>query len=409
MRVALASIVCEKGDLRTNLDRHIEVMRVARTDGCHLVVFPELSLTGSVDAARSPERAIALDHSAVTELANATGDELVAALFGIAERDGDSLFISQVYAHGGAVRGVQRKRHPAEDEVGYAAGTETSLFELGSTRFASTICAEVEHAPAWDSAAETGAQAIFLSSAPGLRGRRTSEPGWRAGFDWWDGHGLALATAHARRLSLWVGMATQAGSTTDEDFPGISALISPDGEVVDRLPSWDPGVLVVDLPLRVDADPVRWSVRVLVMDAEGRTLLAQFGDDTSGRRWWVPPGGGIEPGEDDRTTARRELAEELGRDDLTIGPAIGGRGGTFWMRDRWFTQHERWYLCRCDHFEVDPAVAEAGRAEGIRDLRWWSPGEMRAEGIVTGPRDLPDLVDRILAGDVPQSDTELGF
>jgi len=44
-------------------------------------------------------------------------------------------------------------------------------------------------------------------------------------------------------------MATQAGSTVDEDFPGIAALIDPSGEVVDRLPDWRAGTLVVDVPL----------------------------------------------------------------------------------------------------------------------------------------------------------------
>jgi predicted amidohydrolase len=43
-------------------------------------------------------------------------------------------------------------------------------------------------------------------------------------------------------------MATQAGTATDEDFPGIAALISPEGVVVDRLPDWKPGTLVVEIP-----------------------------------------------------------------------------------------------------------------------------------------------------------------
>jgi hypothetical protein len=42
-------------------------------------------------------------------------------------------------------------------------------------------------------------------------------------------------------------MATQAGTTVDEDFPGIAALVSADGGVIDRLPDWHPGTLVVDL------------------------------------------------------------------------------------------------------------------------------------------------------------------
>jgi predicted amidohydrolase len=34
----------------------------------------------------------------------------------------------------------------------------------------------------------------------------------------------------------------------DEDFPGIAALVGPDGEVVDELPDWRPGTLVVEIP-----------------------------------------------------------------------------------------------------------------------------------------------------------------
>lgn len=49
-------------------------------------------------------------------------------------------------------------------------------------------------------------------------------------------------------------MATQAGPTVDEDFPGIAALICPNGDVVERLPDWRPGHLIVDVPVAVDVD-----------------------------------------------------------------------------------------------------------------------------------------------------------
>jgi predicted amidohydrolase len=41
----------------------------------------------------------------------------------------------------------------------------------------------------------------------------------------------------------------QAGSTEDEDFPGLAALVRPDGTVADRLPDWREGTLTTDLPL----------------------------------------------------------------------------------------------------------------------------------------------------------------
>jgi len=54
---------------------------------------------------------------------------------------------------------------------------------------------------------------------------------------------------HARERHLWIAIATQAGSTHDEDFPGIAALVDPDGEVRAELPDWREGTLIVDVPL----------------------------------------------------------------------------------------------------------------------------------------------------------------
>jgi predicted amidohydrolase/8-oxo-dGTP pyrophosphatase MutT (NUDIX family) len=407
MRLALASILCEKDDLAGNLGRHLDVLDLARRERCDLAVFPEMSITGSIDPA-SPDDAVAIDHPTVRALIDAAAGMHVAVLFGLAERSSDGVHITQAYAHHGALRCIQRKRHLGEGEDGFSIGTEAMRCRLGAVAFGAVICAEASQSWAWDRAAD-GATLVCFTSAPGLHGRRTTDEEWRDGFTWWDGHGLGQAREHAARLGVWVAMATQAGSTADEDFPGISALVSPQGEVVDRLPAWNPGVLVVDVPMAVDVEPIRHSVRVLVVDADGQTLLAQFGDDTTGRTWWVPPGGGIDPGEDDLATARRELQEELGRTDLEIGPAIGRRGGTAQVGDRWLTQYERWYLCRTEHFEVAPDVVTAGRAEGIRDLRWWSAEQLRAGNVETGPRDLADLLDGVLRDELPAHDVDLGF
>jgi hypothetical protein len=55
-------------------------------------------------------------------------------------------------------------------------------------------------------------------------------------------------------------MATQAGSTEDEDFPGLAALVSPAGEVA-RLPDWRAGSLVAEVAADVTVQPVREAVR----------------------------------------------------------------------------------------------------------------------------------------------------
>jgi predicted amidohydrolase len=406
MRILLAAVNAQKGDLDGNLARHQAALEQARVQGCQLAVFPELSLTGSVDPRRHPGRALAVGAAPVRALLAATSRTGVAAVFGIAERDADGCYITQVYGHDGRLGGTYRKRHLGEGEEGYRTGEGAGVFQLGAARFGVTLCAEGEVDFPWDDAVAAGASVVLFCSAPGLDGRRTDERGWRDGHGWWLSAGLGDARRHARRLGVPVAMATQAGATEDEDFPGLAALVSPAGEVA-RLPDWRPGSLVVDVAADVTVHPVREAVRCLLVDHAGRALLVRYADDRAAGDWWGVPGGGLDPGEDHLAAVRRELAEELARDDLAVGPWIGRRCHTFWL-GRWMTQRERWVLCRVEPFEVDPAHVRTLAAEAIRELRWWSPEELRSEAPVLTPRDLPGLLDRIARGDLPGPDDDLG-
>jgi predicted amidohydrolase len=202
-----------------------------------------------VDPARQPERLVALDHPAVAALSQATAQAGVAAVFGIAERAPDGRpYITQVLASGGRIAGVQRKRHLGEDEEAFTAAAKSAVFEVAGVRLGIAICAEAGYDAPFDAAAAAGARLVLFPAAPGLYGRRTDEASWQRGLDWWEGCGLADAQRHAARLGLWIAMAGQAGSTLDEDFPGLAALIGPDGQVTARLPDWRPGTLLCDIP-----------------------------------------------------------------------------------------------------------------------------------------------------------------
>lgn len=408
MRVLLAAYRAAKDDLAGNLRRHVELLELAGSRGCDLAVFPEFSLTGSVDPTRQPERAIEPGAAPVRELVAASHRTGVAALFGVAERAGGDHYISQLYAHGGRLAGTYRKRHLGEDETGYRTGTADGVFRLGAARFAVAVCAESGVDLPWAAAAAAGAEVVFFCAAPGRYGRRSDEASWRRGHAWWEGHGLAEAAERAKRHRLWVAVATPAGSASDEDFPGLAALVTPDGEVAHRLPEWRPGELVVDIPVQIAVEPVRHAARALVVDGAGRTLLVQFADRAAGTSWWCPPGGGLEDGEDHLAAVRRELREELGRDALDLGPWIGRRTHTFQLGGRWMTQAERWLLCRTTAFSLDGAPVARLRGEGIHDLRWWTAGELRASGVVTSPRTLTELLDRVNAGQLPDPGTDLG-
>jgi NAD+ synthase (glutamine-hydrolysing) len=249
VRVLLAAIRCAKGDVAENLSLHLRLLADAASEGCELALFPEMSLTGSADPVAHPERLISRDHPAVARLARASGETGVGTCFGMAERSPDGKpYITQVFAAAGRVVGAQRKRHLGEDEGVFTAATGAEVFEHGGVRFGVAICAEARFDAPFDAAAAGGARLVLFPAAPGLYGRRTDDSSWEQGFCWWQATSLNDARRHAIRLGLWIALAGQAGATDDEDFPGLAGLVSPDGEVVARLPDWREGTLVVDVP-----------------------------------------------------------------------------------------------------------------------------------------------------------------
>jgi predicted amidohydrolase len=259
VRVLLAAMTCEKGDVDANLAVHVEKIARAVRAECSLIVFPEFSLTGSVDPIRAPADAITIDDPAIAALVAATGPG-VAAVFGFAQRCGDQFFITQAVASDGVLCGWQRKRHLGEDETAYATGSDACVFEVGARRLGIVICAEGDVEWTWNATVAAGAEIVLFCSAPGLYGRRTDEASMRAGFEWWSEHGLGGATRNAKRLNVPVAMATQAGATVDEDFPGLAALVSARGKVVQQTSDWNPADLIVKIPER----PVGGAARQII-------------------------------------------------------------------------------------------------------------------------------------------------
>jgi len=145
--------------------------------------------------------------------------------------------------------------------------------------------------------------------------------------------------------------------------------------------------------------------RIVVVDSERRVLLAGYdysepviAPETERPLYWVPPGGGLDPGETLRDAAWRELAEET-------GITAGRMSGPVWIREctlvrhgRTVTQEEHYF-----HLEIDDArpVVSNTSPEDIAALRWWTLAEMRSAACEFFPAELVDLIEPILRGRLP--------
>jgi ADP-ribose pyrophosphatase YjhB (NUDIX family) len=85
---------------------------------------------------------------------------------------------------------------------------------------------------------------------------------------------------------------------------------------------------------------------VIVLDPDDRVLLFRYDDGPPNGRHWCTPGGGLNDGEDYAAGARRELAEETGWTDVTLGEEVFERTLTMEYVDAMVQQHERFFLAR---------------------------------------------------------------
>ena len=141
---------------------------------------------------------------------------------------------------------------------------------------------------------------------------------------------------------------------------------------------------------------IREAVRAIVLDTADRILLVRF--EFPGGTRWALPGGGIEPGESHIDALHRELAEEVGLLDATIGEHVWSRLHIIpFINGAWDGQREQIHLVRTLPFTPEPRLSwEEMNAEYVFELRWWSIAEIEVASTTFVPTDLAGHLRRLL-------------
>lgn len=153
----------------------------------------------------------------------------------------------------------------------------------------------------------------------------------------------------------------------------------------------------------------RQTVRLLVVDERDRVLLFAVEDDSIAEPnerpapgvFWITPGGGVEPGEDDRAAGRRELWEETGIERDDIGPCVWDQDHVLVWNGEPLRLRERYYLTRVSTGAVAlDHVTDLERAV-YRAHRWWTADEIAASDALIFPTALRTRLAPLLAGQTP--------
>jgi len=255
LRIALAQVNVCVGDLAGNADRIVAQCHAAAEQDAHLVVFPEMALTGYpiedlamrasiIEASRAAADAVA------ARLADDGLGELVAIVGFLDQAPGipqgagipkNAPQDSVAVMHGGRIVVRQAKIHLWNYGVGdeirnFVAGDTINVIQVRGVDVAIAICEDL-----W----RDGPTAAVRAAEAGLLVVSNGSPYERAK----DDIRLELCARRAREAEAALAYVNLVGGQDELVFDGDSLVVDPSGDQLARAPQFEESLLVVDLDL----------------------------------------------------------------------------------------------------------------------------------------------------------------
>lgn len=247
--LALAQINVKLGDVESNLEKHLDYIRQAKSQHADLLVFPELSLTGYVlqDIVPTVAHRPAEDDPVFKPLLKASKD--LDIVVGFVDEDARHRFyIASAYLSGGRVLHVHHKvylpTYGLFDEGRFFAwGDSIRAFDTRFGRIGLLICEDFWHASPPYLLWLDGADILLFSSASPGRGLNDHEKLESA--RWVE----RVNKSYASLFTVFVAHSNRVGYEDGLNFWGGSTMFDPRGELVIQAPYQTEALIASSLDL----------------------------------------------------------------------------------------------------------------------------------------------------------------
>ena len=234
MKLCAAQIRSAAGDLDHNIEKHIQLIRLAASEDADIILFPELSLTG-YEPKLAEQLATTIDDARFNVFQKSSDENSITIGAGMPMKNDRGTSIGMLIFQPHKPRALYSKQHLHSDELPYFVnGNEQIILNVKDHSIAPATCYESllpEHAESISAKANV----YFTSVAK-------------------SANGIAKAFKHypsmAKKHSMIVMMANCVGPSDDFESVGNSAVWNSEGELIDKLGENEEGILIYDASSR---------------------------------------------------------------------------------------------------------------------------------------------------------------
>jgi predicted amidohydrolase len=253
IKICLAQTNPKVGDLKKNIEGHLEIISRAKEQGANLVVFPELSLTGYFlkDSVYELGVNIYTDEPAVLgPIYKAAKDLDISVIAGFVEKDADfNFYNSSCCISKGRLVNVHRKvylpTYGMFEELRYfKPGNGFGVFDLEGVKFSVLTCEDAWHLSSSYIAVNKGAHIIIVNSASPARGITAGLNKFNS-INMWE----ELLSVMAFYYKSYVIYVNRVGFEDGIGFSGGSCVFNPSGDMENKPDYLEEAVTLADINL----------------------------------------------------------------------------------------------------------------------------------------------------------------